>query len=240
MKETIAIFGSQGAIGQALVQHYLTEKSKHQIFCFSRKSPNHLAADQIKHFTFELSCEESIKQAAGLLEGQATFDKIIIATGVLHQDEHLPEKSIRQLNSEFFLKTFTINTLGPALIAKYFTPLLNKEKKSIFAALSARVGSLSDNRLGGWYSYRCSKAALNMLIKTLSVEFLNKNPQAIFLGLHPGTVQSPLSAPFTQNKDPHTLFSPATSAEHLVKVLEKACHEDSGFIFDWKGERIEY
>jgi NAD(P)-dependent dehydrogenase (short-subunit alcohol dehydrogenase family) len=239
MKKKIAIFGAQGAIGQALVEKYLSV-GENELFCFSRGKNTDLEINKTEKIIVDISSEDSIQKAAQMFKNNISFDRIIIATGLLHDTEHLPEKSIGQISPDFFIKNFTINTLGPALVAKHFAPLLNKKQKSIFAALSARVGSLSDNRLGGWYSYRSSKTALHMLIKTLSIEYHYKNPVAIFLSLHPGTVRSLLSKPFIAKKENIQIFSPEKSAQYLYQVIENANPKDSGFILDWKGVRIDY
>ena len=137
-------------------------------------------------------------------------------------------------------KVFSINTIGPALIAKNFIPLLNKEKKSFFGFLSARVGSISDNRMGGWYSYRASKSALNMIIKSLSIEVARNNPNAIIAGLHPGTVDSNLSNPFQKNVADGKLFSPDYSIKKMVSVIDNLTFEVCVNCYAWDGERIEF
>ena len=124
--------------------------------------------------------------------------------------------------------------------AKYFAPLLRRDKKAVFAALSARVGSISDNRLGGWYAYRASKAGLNMILKTLSIEVQRRFKNQIIIGLHPGTVDTALSKPFQGNVPKGKLFTPAFSAEKLLSVIDGLSEKDSGFLFDWAGEKIEF
>ena len=131
-----------------------------------------------------------------------------------------------------------VSLIGPALVAQAFLPKLAKNKKTIFAALSARVGSISDNRLGGWHSYRASKAALNMLIKNFSIEVARKNKQAIIVGLHPGTVDSRLSKPFQKNVKPEHLFSADYSAKKLLQVIDQLTVKDSGGCFAWDGKKI--
>ena len=135
---------------------------------------------------------------------------------------------------------FRINAIGPALIAKHFLPLLAHNRKSVFAALSARVGSIEDNRLGGWYAYRASKAALNMMIRTLSVELARLNPSALCVGLHPGTVDTSLSKPYQGSVSDGGLFSVEQSASHLLKVLNGLQPEHSGRVFAWDGKPIPF
>ena len=148
------------------------------------------------------------------------------------------EKSIRDIKIENFIKIFSVNTFGPALIGKYFLPLMTKNKKSVIAFLSARVGSISDNKLGGWYSYRASKSALNQIIKNFSIEAKRTNPSGIIIGLQPGTVKSKLSEPFQKNVKKGKLLFPKDSVKSLIRVVESVMQNDSGKIFDWKGEEI--
>jgi NAD(P)-dependent dehydrogenase (short-subunit alcohol dehydrogenase family) len=135
---------------------------------------------------------------------------------------------------------FRLNTIGPALVAKHFLPLLAKDRKSVFAAISARVGSIEDNHLGGWYAYRASKAALNMVIKTLSIELARRNTNALCVGLHPGTVDTPLSTPFQSGVPEAKLFSAARSARHLLTVLDNLTPENSGCLYAWDGSQIPF
>jgi NAD(P)-dependent dehydrogenase (short-subunit alcohol dehydrogenase family) len=165
---------------------------------------------------------------------------ILVATGLLQGEGISPEKNVRALSHEGFTKSFEINTIGPAMTAKYFVPLLSRDGKSVFAALSARVGSISDNRLGGWYAYRASKAALNMVLKTLSLEIGRRFKNQIIVGLHPGTVDTGLSKPFQGNVPEGKLFTPEFAAGKLLSVIDGLSAEDSGNLFDWAGEQIEF
>ncbi len=166
------------------------------------------------------------------------LDLVIVATGVLQPDGRPPEKSWRDLDPASLARIFALNASGPALVAKHFLPLLPREGRAVFAALSARVGSIGDNRLGGWYGYRASKAALNMLLRTLAIELARKRPDAVCVGLHPGTVDTALSRPFQRNVPTDKLFTPADSARSLLRVLDKLDPEDSGGCFAWDGQRI--
>ena len=178
--------------------------------------------------------------AAGICSEHGSFDKIIVATGILHDENLSPEKSFRHLEKNKLERVFSVNTFGPAMIARYFIPLLNKEKTSFFGVLSARVGSISDNKIGGWYSYRASKAALNMIIKSLSIEVARNNPNAIIVGLHPGTVDSNLSNPFQKNVSDGKLFTPDYSIAKMTNVINSLTTRDTGNCFAWDGERIEF
>jgi NAD(P)-dependent dehydrogenase (short-subunit alcohol dehydrogenase family) len=172
---------------------------------------------------------------------EGTLDLVLIATGILRPTQHqAPEKSWRALDATNMAMLYAVNTIGPALIAKHFLPLLSTTTPSIFAALSARVGSIADNNLGGWHSYRASKAGLNMLIRTLAHELALRNPHAIAVALHPGTVATELSAPFVRNVAAEKLFNPAQSAGHLLRVIVHLQHQDNGAFLAWDGSRIAY
>lgn len=226
--QNIAILGASGAIGNAFTTLLCKKYPDASLFAFSQNGEN-----QINY-----SSEESIAEAAELAAKIRPLDLVIVANGILHDAKIMPEKSLRDLSAEKFHYVFEVNTITPALIAKYFLPKLNKDKRSIFAALSARVGSISDNQLGGWYAYRSSKAALNMIIKNASIEIGRRNKRAIIVGLHPGTVDSALSKPFQRNIIDGKLFTPAYSAEKLLEVLKNLTPEQTGKCFAWDGKEV--
>lgn len=186
----------------------------------------------------DLTSDTSIEAAATALAGEAPFDLILIASGVLHGDGLAPEKSYRQLDGAALDRLFRVNAIGPALVARHFLPLLRPAGRAMFAALSARVGSIGDNRLGGWCGYRASKAALNQIVKTLAIELARTRPETIAVALHPGTVDTALSAPFQRGLAEGQLLTPAASAAHLLDTLDRLRPADSGGCFDWRGERI--
>ena len=235
--KNVAIIGSSGAIGSAFTElvskKYLTAK----IHAFSQRTIGQ-EFPRISYHTIDYRDEFSIETSASLAGSDIPLDLVIITNGLLHDNEIMPEKSLKELSAEKFQRLFEINTITPALIAKYFLPKLNREKPAFFAVLSARVGSISDNRLGGWYSYRASKAALNMFIKTAAIEIGRLNKQAIIVGLHPGSVDSNLSKPFQSNIPDGRLFSAKYSAQKLLEVLEKLSPNQSGKCFDWQGLEI--
>lgn len=246
MRKQIAIIGSNGAIGQAFIALLTEHHPEASIHAFSRQPA--LYAHQPKnniyyHCIKSLDTEDDEKILVNLLDQISKhqknfFDLVIVATGKLHDAHVQPEKSLSQLNAKNLKYILNSNTVFPALIAKHFIPRLNKKNLAIFAVLSARVGSISDNYLGGWYAYRASKAALNMLIKTASVEARRLNKQAIIIGLHPGTVDSKLSAPFQANVPEEKLFSPRHAAEQLLLVLNNITAECSGKCFAWDGKEV--
>jgi len=229
--QNIAIIGASGAIGSAFVTLVSKKYPNASLYAFSRK------AQQGIH-PIDYSSEESIAAAAELASKYLPLDLVIIANGILHDGNMMPEKSLKELSAENFHHVFEVNTITPALIAKYFLPKLNKEKSSIFAALSARVGSISDNKLGGWYAYRASKSALNMIIKNAAIEIGRQNKQAIIVGLHPGTVDSSLSKPFQNRVPDKKLFTSEYSTRKLLDVLEHLTPEQTGQCFAWDGGSI--
>jgi NAD(P)-dependent dehydrogenase (short-subunit alcohol dehydrogenase family) len=234
--KNVAIIGSSGAIGRAFLDAYIADKDISNIYSISRtevKSND----KRIIHINIDVTDEVSVKAAASKIE-ENRLDRLIVATGVLHTKSFGPEKSIKDIKIENFVKIFSVNTFGPALIGKYFLPLMTKDQKSIVAFLSARVGSISDNKLGGWYAYRASKSALNQIIKNFSIEAKRTNSSGIIIGLQPGTVKSKLSEPFQKNVKKGKLFLPEDSVDSLVKVIENVMQNDSGKIFDWEGEEI--
>ena len=232
----VAVIGSSGAIGSAFVNHYINDLSVNSIFSFSRSSIG-IDNNKVKHFSIDIENESSIQNAAKSVE-EINFDEIIIASGLLHTNEFGPEKSIKDLKADNILKVLNVNTVGPAIIGKYFLPLLNKDNKSVMAFLSARVGSISENKLGGWYAYRASKSALNQVIKTFSIELKRTNPKAIIIGLQPGTVDSELSAPFKRSVSNNKLFTAEYSVSQLLEVIERADESSSGNLISWDGEII--
>ena len=224
----VAIIGASGAIGNGFKQHLTDTMPQANIYDFSRHGG----------YTINYDDEESISEAAEFAAEAGPLDLVIVANGVLHDSDVTPEKSLRELSASNFQHVFHANTVTPALIAKYFLPKLNRQSMSVFAALSARVGSISDNRLGGWYAYRASKAALNMILKNAAIEIGRRNKQAIIVGLHPGTVDSALSKPFQSHVPEHKLFTPAFAVENLMKVIDGLTPEETGKCFAWDGQEV--
>ena len=235
-----AVIGVSGGIGGAIAGQLDECQAVSRVVRLSRTvaAPS---ADGRLQFHLDLQNERSIGDAAdAIAKSLGVIHIVFVATGLLHQHNRLlqPEKTWRSLSSSALETAFRINTIGPALIAKHFLPLLAKDRKSAFAALSARVGSIQDNHLGGWYAYRASKAGLNMMIKTLSIELARRNPGALCVGLHPGTVDTTLSKPFQGGVREDKLFSPDQSARYLLRVLDGLTPAESGGIFAWDGSVI--
>jgi NAD(P)-dependent dehydrogenase (short-subunit alcohol dehydrogenase family) len=228
------VIGASGGIGAALVAQLILRDDVTSIIQTSRTTllP---AQPKCTSYLLDLMNEDSISAVASACTAPRL---VIVATGFLHGDGISPEKSWRALSAEAMARSYAINSIGPALVAKYFLPLLPRTDKSVFAVLSARVGSISDNRSGGWYSYRAAKAALNQLVRTFSLELAMKNKNALCVGLHPGTVATDLSAPFQANVAADTLFTPAISAAHLLRVIDGLTPVHSGGVFAWDSTQI--
>lgn len=239
MELNVAVIGASGGIGSAITDVLGRHQAISNVFALSRTVAA-LKAEGRTWIYLDLENERSIGEAAhAIAKSVEVLDIVIVATGVLHQENFLqPEKSWRSLSSSAMETSFRVNTIGPALIAKHFLPLLAKDRKSAFVVLSARVGSIQDNHLGGWYSYRASKAALNMMIKSLSIELARRNPIALCVGLHPGTVDTALSKPFQSGVPKDRLFSPERSAQYLLRVLNGLTPANSGGVFAWDGKWI--
>lgn len=235
------VIGASGGIGNALANDLERCRAVSKVLRLSRSSkPPERNSSEWVHIDIE--DEGSIVQAAEKV-GRSARDLhlVLVATGILHDGDHVqPEKTWRSLSPSAMDTALRVNATGPALVAKHFLPLLATKRKSAFAALSARVGSIEDNHLGGWYSYRASKAALNMLIKTMSIELARRNTNALCVGLHPGTVDTSLSKPFQRDASEVTLFSPRRSARHMLNVLDQLSPENSGGVYAWDGSRIPF
>jgi NAD(P)-dependent dehydrogenase (short-subunit alcohol dehydrogenase family) len=228
------VVGASGGIGAALCKALTLHGAS--VHAFSRSGMSDESGTTAG--TIDVEKEASIAHAASILSGEGALDLVLVASGLLHSDRIAPEKSYRQLSAASLAQYFAVNATGPALVAKHFLPLLRKDRSSVFAALSARVGSIGDNRLGGWYGYRASKAALNMIVKTLSIELARTNSQAVCVALHPGTVATDLSAPFQRGVPPERLFAADTAARHLLDVILGLTNAQSGGIFAWDGTAI--
>jgi NAD(P)-dependent dehydrogenase (short-subunit alcohol dehydrogenase family) len=234
------ICGASGGIGNALVRALAEDERAGSVVALSRTPP---AADSPKVTSLPLDIldEASVASIAARCAEAGPIDLVIVATGILHDGKRLrPEKRMQDLDAEAMAEVFRVNSIAPAILAKHFLPLMRRDGKSAFAAISARVGSIGDNRLGGWASYRASKAALNMLIKTLSIEHARTHQDGIVAALHPGTTDTALSKPFQRNVPEGKLFSPEFTAERLLRVLDELSGDDTGGFFAWNGDPIEF
>jgi NAD(P)-dependent dehydrogenase (short-subunit alcohol dehydrogenase family) len=222
------VFGSSGGIGSAFLSTLSEAGHFKAVIGFSRQSS----------IPIDLTDEISLERAAKTSSAAGDIRAVIDATGYLHDTSQGPEKTWRELDAHKLANAFAINAIGPALIMKHMLPRLPRFGKPVFATLSARVGSIGDNRLGGWYAYRASKAALNQIVRTSSIELARRAPDALCVALHPGTVNTRLSAPFAKSgPTPHT---PTVATVHLLNVLDGLESRDSGGFFDWRGEPVPW
>jgi NAD(P)-dependent dehydrogenase (short-subunit alcohol dehydrogenase family) len=223
------VIGAAGAVGYALRARLEDDD------CISRT----VGFSRVAEPLIEISSETAIAGAASAVAALDVPVRLVIdATGFLHGDDAYPEKAMAELDSGHMAKAFEVNAIGPALLMKHFLPLLAEDGKTVFCTLSARVGSIADNRLGGWYSYRASKAALNQLVRTASVELKRLRPAAICAAYHPGTVDSALSAPF--RKTGLDVQTPDAAAGACLSVLDRLTPSDSGGFFDHTGKAVPW
>lgn len=222
------VIGASGGIGAALTT--ALREANH----FAGVLPLSRSVDGL-----DITDEKTIAQAAKhALALGLPVRLVIVATGLLHNDRMRPEKTWRQLDADALATSFAVNASGPALVAKHFLPLFPRSGKAVFAALSARVGSIGDNHLGGWYGYRAAKAALNQLVHTAAIELRRTHPEAICITMHPGTVATSLSAPFASSSHPPD--EPALAATRLLSVIEQTRPIDSGQMLDYTGSPVSW
>lgn len=232
------IIGASGGIGHAFVTALQNDSHVEAVFALSR-SPIKPTSRKVTPLPYDYEATDN-GETLKTLKSHGPFDVVIIVTGLLHNEFITPEKSARDLDFDAFEQSFRVNTFGPAITARDLLPLMRRDRKTVFAALSARVGSISDNRLGGWYAYRSSKAALNMILKTLSIEYARRYKQLTILGLQPGTVDTGLSSPFQRNVPEGKLFTPDYSAQKLLSVINNATPDQTGSLIAWDGETIPF
>lgn len=222
------IIGATGGIGGALSDAIEEEGQFARVWRLSRRDG------------LDLTDEASIAEAAARVAAGPAPSLVIVATGLLHEGDQGPEKALKELDADWLARTYAVNAIGPALVAKHFVPLFPRTGTPIFAALSARVGSIGDNALGGWHGYRASKAALNMFLRNIAIEARRKYDRTIVVGLHPGTVDTGLSKPFQGNVAPGKLFAADRAAVQLLDVLEGLKPHDSGKVFAWDGAEVPF
>ncbi|MBB4154233.1 NAD(P)-dependent dehydrogenase (short-subunit alcohol dehydrogenase family) [Sphingomonas jinjuensis] len=222
------VIGASGGIGAAIADALAEEG----------QAPIRLARSLPGEAHIDIEDEASIAAAAARVATGGVLDLVVVATGLLHQGDRTPEKSIGELDPAWIARQFAINAIGPAIVAKHFLPIMPRQGRCVFAVLSARIGSISDNKLGGWYGYRAAKAALNQFVRTLAIEERRRNDRAIVVGLHPGTVDTALSRPFQGRVREGTLFTPDRAAVQLLDVLDGLKAPDSGKLFDYQGLEI--
>lgn len=236
----IGVIGATGGIGRAFVELLLEDTGIRKVHAFCRTPPE-WADDKVVSHYLDLVNEASIEAAAEAASREEPLDLLIVATGILHRGEGVrPEKSMREIDPRSLAEVLAVNSIGPSLVAKHFLPRLRRKHKAVFAALSARVGSIADNQLGGWTAYRMSKAALNMLVRTMAIEQARVAPESVVVALHPGTVSTELSRPFSGRVPAAQLFTPRMSAARLLRVLDTLSPAQTGGFFAYDGTSIDY
>ncbi|WP_287999346.1 SDR family NAD(P)-dependent oxidoreductase [Acidiphilium sp.] len=226
--DVAVVFGAGGGIGGALVAALAGDRRFAAVIGLGRGSAPR----------FDLLDEASIADAVRAVAARGAIRLAIDATGFLHDAAQMPEKSLRELDAARLARSFALNAIGPALLMKHLLPALPREGRAVFATLSARVGSIGDNRLGGWYGYRASKAALNQFVRTAAVELARRSPAAICVALHPGTVATGLSAPFAAAG--LDVQAPEVAAARLLAVIDRLTPAESGGFFDHRGEAVPW
>ncbi len=242
------VVGASLGIGLGFVRHLLHDDRIGQVYATHRDGattelPTLLAQhpNRLNLISMDITDEAQIAQEMAQLQRQ--IDKlhlVLYCVGFLHEGNIQPEKSLQQIRAEHLLRYFQVNSIGAVLLAKHVLPLLKHGDKSVFASISAKVGSIGDNQLGGWYGYRASKAALNMFMRTVAIEYSRKSPKTLVVTLHPGTTDTRLSKPFQRNVLPDKLFAVERTVTQLLAVIEALRPEDSGQFFSWDGSRLPW
>lgn len=234
---TVIVIGGSGGLGRAMVRTLLDQLPEVRVL-----ATHHSAAIPFQHERLHWR-QLDIRDSDSIEQWSSEFDRvdwILNFAGFLHGTAGGPEKNIRALDPDFLIESIRVNSLPTLLLAKHFEPALKKSPAPLLATVSARVGSIEDNRLGGWYSYRISKAALNMALKTLSIEWKHSHPKGCVAALHPGTNDTALSKPFQANVAPQNLFKPEYTASMFLKLLTQLDPASSGNFWAWDGETIPW
>lgn len=242
------VVGASQGIGLGFVRHFLADESVTRVFAGYRSpttAQTLLAlaeeSDRLVPIQMDVTQEDEIVQ--GMTQMSAITPKlhwVVNCVGVLHDGDLQPEKSLRHLDRDRLLRYFEVNSVGPVLLAKHLFPFLSHSDRNVFATISAKVGSIGDNQLGGWYGYRASKAALNMFLKTAAIEYQRKRAKTIVVMLHPGTTDTRLSQPFQRSVPPEKLFSCDRTVSQLMTVLHGLTPEQSGGFFSWDGQPLPW
>jgi NAD(P)-dependent dehydrogenase (short-subunit alcohol dehydrogenase family) len=240
------VVGASRGIGLAFVQQLLALPSIDHVYAACRQPDQAialqaLATDRLTIIPIDTTDEAQV--AAAIAQIKTTTDRlhlVINCVGVLHDGEFQPEKGLRQIDADRMLKYFQINSISAILLAKHLQPLFKHDELSLFGTISAKVGSIGDNELGGWYGYRASKAALNMLMKTTAIEYKRACPNNIIALFHPGTTDTRLSQPFQKNVPPEKLFAPTQTVDYLLAVMARLTTQESGGFFSWNGDRLPW
>ncbi|MBD1868427.1 SDR family NAD(P)-dependent oxidoreductase [Cyanobacteria bacterium FACHB-471] len=238
------IVGAGQGIGLEFVRQFLQGDRAARLFATYRNPESELLSindPRLRCLPLDITEEAQIATITDKIKTEtAALHSVINCVGLLHDGAMQPEKSLRHLNSEQLMRYFQVNSIGAVLLAKHLQPLLKHGDRAILATISAKVGSIGDNQLGGWYGYRASKAALNMFMRTTAIEYRRTCPRAIVVTLHPGTTDTQLSQPFQRSVPPEKLFSCDRTVRQLLAVLDQLQESDSGEFFSWDGSKLPW
>jgi NAD(P)-dependent dehydrogenase (short-subunit alcohol dehydrogenase family) len=246
--QSALVVGASQGIGLGFVRQLLSDDRIDRVYGTYRRPETaqgllELAATDSRLVALPMDVTDEGSIAAAIAQIQThtpALHRVVYCVGLLHDGDFQPEKSLRQITSENLVRSFQTNAVGAALLAKHVLSLLKHDQPSVFAAISAKVGSIGDNRLGGWYGYRASKAALNMLMKTTALEYARGCPHTTVALLHPGTTDTRLSEPFQRGVPPEKLFPVDRTVAQLMAVMDGLTPADSGEFFNWDGTRLPW
>ena len=243
---TALVVGASRGIGLAITRQLLQQQGVQRVYATYRNADTAAGLlenddDRLHTHRLDITKTNDLQDLAFSIRANVDSpDFVINSCGILHEDELQPEKSLSQCSQDSLTRLFLVNSIGPLMLAKAIMPLMPKNRPSHFAVLSAMVGSIGDNRLGGWYGYRASKAALNQFMKTLAVECKRSHPQLCVTSIHPGTTDTALSQPFQANVKPGKLYTTSQSAERILHVVNTGKAEDSGRFMNWDGRPLPW
>jgi len=247
--QNVLIVGANGGIGYGFVKQLINSHQINHLYATYRQFEK---AEELfnlqQQYPDKLSClkvdvtdEKQIIDAFNQIQAQTSQLHLVInCVGILHEGDLQPEKSLKHINSDNLIRYFQVNTIPTVLLAKHLVSFFKHQNKAIFAVISAKVGSIEDNRLGGWYGYRASKASLNMLLKNIAIEYSRTCKNAIVVALHPGTTDTELSQPFQKNVPPEKLFSVERCTKQLLSIINNLNCEDNGKFFSWDGSYLHW
>ena len=244
--DTALVVGASRGVGLAITQRLLQDEGVTRVYASYRHDDTaeglvDIRDARLQTLRADVTRPADLQTLADAIDASGDQpDMVINASGILHEDELQPEKSLGQCRQDSLMRLFLVNSIGPLLLARSIVPLMPKKRTAHFAVLSAMVGSISDNRLGGWYGYRASKAALNQFMRTLSVGCRRSHPQLCITAIHPGTTDTSLSRPFQSNVKPGKLYTPSQSAARILRQVSSAKAEDSGHFINWDGKPIPW
>ena len=244
--KTALVVGASGGLGYAITRELLSNQDVQKLYATYRRHDEsgdlwQINDSRLRRVKVDITSESDLQGLANTIKtGNDQPDMVICASGIRHERDIQPEKALSQCRQDALLHLFNVNSVGPLLLARSIIPLMAKVNRSHFAVLSAMVGSITDNRLGGWYGYRASKAALNQLMRTLAVECRRNRPQLCVTAIHPGTTDTCLSQPFQSNVKPGKLYTPDQSARRILAVIGQGTPESSGRFVNWDGKDLPW